>query len=151
MIHYNVTSVPDSEWISQQIREAFPFDHKYKYLIRDNDKKYSQKVKNLIKSCGLIDSPTAFRSPWQNPFCERMIGSIRHELLDHVIIFNEEHFRKLLGEYFDYYHADRPHLGLDNDSPKKRDVIYRPSEKSKIIGIKKVGGLYHKYEWRKAA
>ncbi len=97
---------------------------------------------------------SAYRSPWQNPFVERVIGSIRRDCLDltnRIIIFNERHLRRILKSYFEYYHEDRTHLGLDKDTPNKRPIQPKPSESAKVIKLPRVGGLHHRYEWKEAA
>lgn len=116
IVHLNVTSSPNADWIAQQIAEAFPYDTP-RFLLRDNDKKYGHAVKDRIKSMGIEDVTTAFRSPWQNPYCERVIGSIRRECLDHVIVMNEKHLRRVLSGYVDNYHGSRTHQSLNNDCP----------------------------------
>ncbi|MBL6991098.1 MAG: transposase [Bacteriovoracaceae bacterium] len=151
VIHFNITDHPYSEWIEQQIREAFPYKHNYKYFIHDNDKKFGINVKKIIEDFELIDKPTSFRSPWQNPYCERMIGTIRRELLDHIIVMGESHLQRLLISYFDYYHNDRTHMGISKDSPCSRETSRRKSEKDNVVSINKVGGLHHRYDWSTAA
>jgi hypothetical protein len=94
---------------------------------------------------------TAYRSPWQNGYVERLIGSVRRECLDHVISINEKHLRRLLREYFAYYNKDRTHCGIAKDAPIQREVQARPVDGGKVIALPRVGGLHHRYEWRKAA
>jgi transposase InsO family protein len=149
VVHLNVTSNPTSAWISQQLREAFPWDTAPKYLIRDNDSAFGSKVTHTIKSLGIKDTPTAPRSPWQNPFVERVIGTIRRDCLDHVIVLNEAHLKSVLKDFFDYYHTSRTHMALDRDSPETRDV--HPPEGGNVIAFPMVGGIHHRYERRKAA
>lgn len=149
VVHFNVTTNPTSAWISQQLREAFPWDTAPKYLIRDNDGAYGSMVTHTINSLGIKDTPTAPRSPWQNPFMERMIGTIRRDCLDHVIVLNETHLKGVLQDYFDYYHNCRTHMALNRDSPKTRDV--HPTECGNVITFPMVGGIHHRYERRKAA
>ena len=103
---------------------------------------------NRINGMGIKEVKTAFQSPWRNPFCVRLIGSIRRDCLDHLIIFNEQHLRSVLNSYFDYYHKSRCHLSLDQDSPEPRAI--EPPEHGKVVAIPKVGGLHHHYT-RKAA
>jgi len=150
IIHYNVTAHPTEDWICQQFREAFPYDEAPKYLIRDNDKKFSLKVRNLMDAMGITQVKTAYRSPWQNPVAERWIGSLRREFLDHIIIKNEEHLRDLLRQYVNYYNKDRTHLSLNKDSPNGREILKLPTGKRKLISVPKVGGLHHRYYWEKA-
>ena len=99
---------------------------------------------------GIAEVKTAARSPWQNPFAERMIGSIRRECLDHVIVLNAEYLRIILSEYLDYYHHDRTHRSLGKDTPFGRAVEKQPGN-GKVVGLPRLGGLHHRYEWRKAA
>jgi transposase InsO family protein len=148
VVHFNVTENPSGTWTTQQIIEAFPWENVPKFIIRDNDLIYSKMFTKRIKGMGIKEVKTAFQSPWQNPYCERIIGSIRRDCLDHVIIFNEQHLREVLKSYFDYYHKSRCHLSLDQDSPEPRP-IEQPNQ-GKVIGIPKVGGLHHHYT-RKAA
>ena len=122
VIHFNVTRQPTAEWTAQQLREAFPFDCAPRYLLHDRDAIYGKLVKGRIESLGMEEIITAPRSPWQNPFVERVIGSIRRECLDHVIVLNEAHLKRLLRDYFGYYHACRRHLSLNKDPPQSRPV-----------------------------
>ena len=137
------TGDSDADWIAQQITEAFPYDTAPRFLLRDNDKKYGHAVKDRITSMRIEDVTTAFRSPWHNPYCERVIGSIRRECLNHVIVFNEKHLRRVLFGYVAYYHGSRTHQSLHNDCPTTRAV--EPPEMGKVIAIQKVGGLHHRY------
>lgn len=148
VVHFNVTENPSGAWTTQQIVEAFPWDSAPKYLIRDNDRIYSKMFTNRINGMGIKEVKTAFQSPWQNPYCERLIGSIRRDCLDHLIIFNEQHLRSVLNSYFDYYHKSRCHLPLDQDSPEPRPI--EPPDHGKVIAIPKAGGLHHLYT-RKAS
>jgi transposase InsO family protein len=124
IVHFNVTDSPTPFWIGQQIVEEFPWDTAPKYLLRDRDGKYGGDFIRRVESMDIEQLLTSARSPWQNPYVERVIGSIRRECLDHVIIFNERHLRRVLQEYFDYYHCSRTHLGLAKDSPEPRSVEY---------------------------
>jgi transposase InsO family protein len=123
--------------------EAFPFDSAPHYLLRDRDAIYGKKVRRRIKSLGIEEVITAPRSPWQNPFVERIIGSKRRDCLNHVIVFNERHLRRTLREYFRYYHTCRTHLSLNKDPPETRPV--EPSEMGNIVAFPRVGGLQHRY------
>ncbi len=111
---------------------------------------YGTVFKKRIKSMNINEVVSAPRSPWQNPYIERVIGSIRRECLDHTIILSEKHLFRILKSYVDYYNNDRTHLGLNKDSPSARSVQNKP-ENSKIIEMPKVGGLHHRYEWKNAA
>ncbi len=151
IVHFNVTAHPTALWTAQQIKEAFPWDTAPKYMIRDRDSIYGAVVKQQIKNMGIEQVVTAFKSPWQNGFVERVIGSIRRECTDHLIVRNAVHLKRVLSEYVDYYHNDRTHLGLDKDTPERRSVQPRPSPGVKIVELPRVGGLHHRYEWQKAA
>jgi hypothetical protein len=130
-------------WTAQQIVNAFPEDTAPKYLIRDCDAMHGQYFRQRIKNPGIKEVITAPRSHWQNSYVERVIGTVRRECLDHVIIFSEDHLRKTLWEYFEYYHQVRTHQSLDGNSPIPR-YVERPS-KEKVISIPKMGGLHHQY------
>ena len=147
VMHFNVTDHPSEEWTAQQIREAFPWEAP-KYLIRDRDAIFGGAVVALTKSMGIEEVVTAPRSPWQNPYVERLIGSIRGECLDHVIVWNETSLRRILRSYFHYYEKSRTHLALAKDAPEPR-AVDRP-EKGRIVAIAQVGGLHHRYERRAA-
>jgi len=150
LLHFGVTEHPTSSRVIQQLREAFPDDTAPRFLIFDNDSIFSDQVGESIQNLGIEPQRTAFRSPWQNGVAERWVGSARRELLDHVIVLNEDHLRRLLREYVDYYNANRVHTEL-RDSPQVRAAVSRPSSTAEVVGIPKVGGLHHRYEWRDAA
>ena len=143
VIHFNVTESPSSVWTGRQLIQAFPWDTAPKYLLRDRDKIFGHEFQRAAYNLGMVQVKIAPKSPWQNPYVERVIGSIRRECLDHMIIFNENHLRKVLRDYFDYYHESRTHLGLDKDCPVHRQVD--PPELGKIVAIPRVGGLHHRY------
>ncbi len=149
VVHFNVTQYPTSVWTAQQIVEAFPWDTAPRYLLRDRDKIYGHAFQNRVKNIGMKEVKIAPRSPWQNPYVERLIGSIRRECLDHVIVFDERHLKRVLTDYFSYYHRYRTHLSLDSDCPESRPVQIK--EMGNVIAFPEVGGLHHNYEWRKAA
>ena len=151
IIHFNVTANPTAPWVIQQLREAFPYDSAPRYLIFDNDTIFSDEVFKSIRSLGIEPKRTAYRSPWQNGTAERWVLSVRREMLDSVVVVHEEHLRRLLNNYVAYYHQDRPHLGLEKDTPVPRPVSKRPSGGGTIISLPRVGGLHHRYEWRQAA
>jgi putative transposase len=148
VVHFNVTSHPTAEWTSQQLLHAFPYDIVPQYILRDRDRIYGEDVRRQLKDMGIKQVLTAPRSPWQTPFVERLIGSIRRECLDHIITINEESLRATLRSYFSYYHDSRCHLGLNKDSPEPREV--QPPDKGRIVAISEVGGLHHRYERRAA-
>jgi len=102
-----------------------------------------------VKTLGIEELKTAIRSPWQNSYCERLIGSIRRECLDHIIVVNEQHLRRVLRSYVDYYHSSRTHQSLDNDSPVPRAI--EPPEMGQVIAFREVGGLHHRYARKRAA
>ena len=151
VVNFNITSNPTAEWTAQQVVEAFPWDTAPKYLMRDRDSIYGAFFRNRMKNMGIKEVISAPKSPWQNPFVERVIGSIRRECTDHVIVFNEEHLKNVLCSYFQYYHNDRTHLSLGKDTPKGRPMQHRPIGKGEIIALPRIGGLHHRYEWKKAA
>ncbi len=144
VVHFGVTAHPTAAWVAQQITEAFPWDSAPRYVIRDRDSVYGALVRARIKAMGIKEFVTAPRSPWQNPFVERMIGSIRRECLDHLIVVDERHLRRILASYFDYYHRSRTHLSLGKDSPVPRPV--ESAKAGKVIALPQVGGLHHHYE-----
>ena len=141
LIH--VTSNPTAQWTARQIVEAFPFDTAPRYLLRDRDRIYGDTMRRRIKSLGIEEVITARRSPWQNPFIERVIGSIRRDCLDHVIVLNERHLRRILREYCGYYRNCRTHLALKKDPPEPRRV--EPPVFGKVVALPGVGGLHHRY------
>ena len=148
VIHYNVTQHPTAEWTAQQVIEAFPWDTAPRYLVRDRDKTYGRAFRYRVHGMSIEEVVIAPRSPWQNPYAERLIGSIRRECLDHVIVLGEKHLLRLLTEYFCYYHRSRTHLSLEKDCPEHRQV--QPSEMGEIVEFPEVGGLHHRYDRRAA-
>jgi len=120
-------------------------------LIRDRDSIYGNYFRQRVTNMGIREVVTAPRSPWQNPYVERLIGSIRRECLNHVIVLNERHLQEILSSYFKYYNQDRTHCGLDKDVPAERQVQSRPCEYIKIIRLSRVGGLHNRYQWEEAA
>jgi putative transposase len=150
--HFNVTNQPSALWVIQQLRNAFPFDQVAKYLIMDRDKIFSLRIKGFLeRQLGVKPKVTSYKSPWQNGICERWILSIRREILNHVIVFNEDHLRRLMKEYVDYYNKDRCHLSLNRDSPLNRKTDNKPSGNAKVKSLPIIGGLHHKYIWQKTA
>jgi transposase InsO family protein len=148
VIHFNVTEHPTAEWSARQIVEAFPWDTAPRYLLRDRDGVYGSVFRNRVKNMAIKEVLIAPRSPWQNPYVERLIGSIRRECLDHMIVLNEHHLRRTLKTYFDYYHRSRVHQSLDMDCPEPRPIY--PPETGRVVEIPEVGGLHHRYERRAA-
>jgi len=144
VLHFNITTNPTAEWTAQQIVNAFPWDEAPRYLLRDRDGVYGQYFQRRVKNMGIEQVVTAPRSPWQNAFVERLIGSVRRECLDHVIVMNERHLRRILSAYFDYYHRWRTHQSLDMDCPESREVHSR--ECGRVVETDHLGGLHHHYE-----
>jgi putative transposase len=144
ILHLNVTQYPTAGWLSRQITEAFPWDTAPRYLLRDRDASYGSDFRCRVEAMGITEVVTAPRSPWQNPYVERVIGSIRRECLDHIVIFNERHLRRVLTSYRDYYHRSRTHLSLRKDCPDPRPV--QSENRAKVIAIEEVGRLHHRYE-----
>ncbi len=151
VLHFNATEHPTSPWIVQQLREAFPEDTAPRYLILDRDRKYEGEAAEVLRSLSSELIRTPYQSPWQNGVAERWVGSCRRELLDHVIVVNEGHLRRLVREYLGYYHADRSHDGLGKDTPDTRPVERREAGHCKVVALPRLGGLHHRYTWRAAA
>src|SRR2546425_644258 len=148
VVHFNVTEHPTARWTTQQIVDAFPDDSAPSYLLRDRDQVYGQQFRHRVKGMRIAEVLTAPHSPWQNPFAERLIGSIRRECLNHVLVLGERHLRRILARYFAYYHRARTHLSLGKDAPHGR-AIERP-ELGRVIPVREVGGLHHRYVRRAA-
>src|ERR1700730_12687519 len=138
VVHFNVTAHPTAVWTAQQIIEAFPEETARRFLLRDRDSIYGEDFRRRVARMGIEEVVTAAQSPWQNPYAERLIGSIRRECLDLVIVLGEEHLRRILREYFRYYHEVRPHQSLEGNAPVPREVEL-PS-KGKVISLPQVGG-----------
>jgi transposase InsO family protein len=151
IFHFNVTFHPTAEWVIQQLKKAFAINGIPGYMIFDRDSIFSSLVKETIKSFGIETVRISFRSPWQNGVAERWIGSCRKELLNHVIVLNRRHLFRLLQEYVKYYNEDRTHYSLDKDPPCGRPVLKRNLDEDKVIALPRVGGLHHKYIWKKSA
>jgi transposase InsO family protein len=143
VVHFNVTEHPTAVWTTQQIVDAFRDESAPSYLLRDRDQVYGQRFRHRLKGMRIDEVLAAPHSPWQNPFAERLIGSVRRECLDHVVVLGERHLRRVLTDYFRYYHQARTHLALDKDAPDLRPVE-RP-EAGRIVEIPEVGGLHHRY------
>src|SRR5271157_4739638 len=139
-----VTEHPTAAWVSRQVTEAFPWNTAPRYLLRDRDSSYGADFCNRVEAMGIREVITAPRSPWQNAYVERVIGSIRRECLDHIVIFNERHLRRVLSSYVDYYQRTRTHLSLDKDCPDTRPIM--PRKIGKVVSIPQVGGLHRRYE-----
>jgi putative transposase len=144
VVHFNMTEHPTAEWTAQQILDAFPWGETPRYLLRDRDRAYGASFRQRVRHMGIEEVLIAPRSPWQNPYIERLIGSLRRECLDHVILLHERHLMRVLQTYLAYYHRWRTHLALNKDCPQPRPV--HPPEQGKVIAIPEVGGLHHHYE-----
>lgn len=141
LVWINVTTNPTAEWVARQLTEAFPWNEAPRYMIRDRDRIYGTVVTRRLRAMGIRDKPTAPASPWQNGFAERLIGSIRRECLDHVIVWSEAHLRRILKSYADYYNNVRTHRSLNKDAP-----VSRPAQQTGVISSRAIlGGLHHHY------
>ena len=141
LVWTNVTANPTAEWIARQITDAFPWDERPRYLIRDRDDCYGAAVSRRLRAMGIRDRPIKARSPWQNGHVERLIGSIRRECLDHVIVRGEKHLRQILRAYATYHNQARTHLALNKDAPDHRTV----QSSGRIANVAMIGGLHHRY------
>jgi len=143
ILHIEVGAHPTAEWLAQQLREAFPWDVRVpRFIVRDNDGAYGRIFRQRLYAIGIRDRPTTPRSPWQNGYVERLIGSIRRECLDYIVIGSEAHLRRVLREYADYYNNNRTHLALDKDTPNGRQI----ETEGVIVSRPVLGGLHHRYE-----
>jgi putative transposase len=149
VVHFNVTEHPTAGWTAQQVIDAFPWDETPRYLLRDRDRIYGISFRQRVQHMGIEEVVIAPRSPWQNPFVERLIGSIRRECLDHVVVFHERHLQRILASYLAYYHRWRTHLSLAMDCPEPRTVL--PPTCGRVMAVPEVGGLHHHYERQQAA
>jgi transposase InsO family protein len=141
LVWINVTPHPIADWIARQITEAFPWNEAPRYLIRDRDQIYVVAVRSRLRAMGIRDKPIAPGSPWQNGFAERLIGSIRRECVDHIVVLGEKHLRRILKSYVGYYNETRTHQSLDKDAPHSRPVQRIGHIKSHAL----LGGLHHQY------
>jgi putative transposase len=148
ILHFNVTAHPTAEWTGQQLRDAFPFDQLPRYLLRDRDAIFGNDFRRQVRDMGIREVLSAPRSPWQRAYVERVIGSIRRECLDHVIVFHETSLRRTLASYVEYYHRSRTHLSLGKDCPEPRPI--QPPGMGPIVALPLMGGLHHRYERRAA-
>ncbi|MCX5737446.1 MAG: integrase core domain-containing protein, partial [Proteobacteria bacterium] len=144
VLYCNATANPTAEWTGQQIVEAFPWDEAPRFLLRDRDRIYGASFRRRVGSLGVEEVLTAPRSPWQGPFAERLIGSIRRECLDHMIVVNERHLKRTLTDYFDYYHQWRTHQPLEMDCPEGWEV--HSASRGLVVEIDEVNALHHHYE-----
>ena len=143
VVHFNITEAPSAQWTVQQVVNAFSYDTAPKYLLRDRDCIYGSSFVQRVEGMGIKQKMISPRSPWQSPYVERLVGSIRRECLDQVIVFSPRQLRQLLQSYLDYYHHFRPHRSLDHDSPVPRPV--ESPDRGKVIELPLVGGLHHRY------
>jgi transposase InsO family protein len=143
VLHFNITEAPSALWTAQQMVEAFPYNIPPRYLLRDRDAIYGADFTRRVEGLGLEQKLIAPRCPWQNPPVERVIGSIRRECLDHVIVLNARHLRRILSDYRAYYPEDRTHRSLNQDCPFSRAV--EPPDKGNIVKLPLLGGLHHRY------
>lgn len=148
--HVHVTAHPTAAWVRQQLREAFPFDETPRYLLFDHDAIFSA-VKPHIASMGMIAKQTTPHCPWQNGVCERFMGTLRRDLLDHVIVLDEAHLLRLLKDFLHYYHEDRTHLFLGKDCPRSRSPDVQQTREVPLVAKPRCGGLHHRYGWGEAA
>ena len=148
IIHFAVTAHPTAEWTAQQMGEAFPWESAPQYLLRDRDRIFGRDFVDQMNAMSIKQVLSAPRSPWQRAYVERVIGTIRRECLDHIIVLNESCLCRHLQMFLDYYHRSRTHLALEKDSPEPRCV--QPVDAGRIVAIPQVGGLHHRYERRAA-
>ena len=143
LVHFNITTNPMAQWAFRQMVEAFPFEEAPRFLIRDNDGIYGDYFRDRVGHMGIDEVTITPRSPWQNPYVERLIGSIRRECLDHVIVLNEDHLRRILTDYFAYHHEARTHQSLERNSPVPRTAC--PVEQGTVVAKAYLGGLHNCY------
>jgi transposase InsO family protein len=148
VVHFNITEFPSAAWTAQQIIEAFPEDTAPRHMIRDRDGIYGEAFRRRVDGMAVEQVLTAAQSPWQNPYAERLVGSVRRECVDHVIVLGERHLRRILKSYLAYYHQSRTHLSLGKDPPEPRAV--QPPSMGEIVELPEVGGLHHRYIRRAA-
>jgi len=148
LVHFNVTEHPTAEWTARQLIEACGLEEGPRYLIRDRDQVYGERFSGQARILDIREVVIAPRSPWQNAYAERVIGSIRRECLDHVVVVGERHLRGILSKYVDYYNGTRPHLSLAKDAPEPRSV--QPPSQGRVVEVPRLGGLHHEYLRRAA-
>jgi transposase InsO family protein len=147
-LHFNVTDGPSARWTGQQLVNAFPYESAPQYVIRDRDEVYGAAFVRRVHAMAIEQVLTAPRSPWENPYCERVIGTLRRDCLDHVIVLGEQHLRRILRKYLEYYHGSRTHLALDKDAPEPRER--ESNDGGNVVALPRVGGLHHRYTRRAA-
>jgi putative transposase len=148
IVHFAITAHPTAEWTAHQLREAFPWNIAPRFLLRDRDRIFGHEFVAQLKAMGIQQMLSAPRSPWQRAYVERVIGTIRRECLDHVIVFNQTGLRRHLASFVDYYHRSRTHLSLQKDTPDSRPIQLVSA--GPVVAIPEVGGLHHRYERRAA-
>jgi transposase InsO family protein len=146
ILHFNVTRHPTSAWVIQQLREAFPYDAVPGYLIFDRGSSFNAEVIYTVKSFDIQPKRTNFRSPWQNGVAERFVGNCRRDLLNHVIVLNERHLKRLINDYICYYDGDRTHLALDKETLAGRKAVTCTPVNAKVVSMPRLGGLHHRYD-----
>jgi transposase InsO family protein len=146
ILHCNATKHPTSAWVIQQLRETFPYDSAPGYLIFDRGASFNEEVIETVKCFGIEPVRTSFRIPWQNGVAERWVGNCRRELLDHIVVLNERHLKRLMGEYVRYYHEDRTHLALAKGTPAGREAQQIPDAGCRVVSTPRLGGLHHRYD-----
>jgi transposase InsO family protein len=146
ILHCNVTKHPTGAWVIQQLREAFPYDSAPGYLIFDRGSSFNAEMIDVVKSFGIQPKRTSFRSPWQNGVAERWVGNCRRDLLDHVIVLNKQHLKRLINDYIRYYHEDRTHLALAKGTPAGREAANKSGSGGRGIAMPRLGGLHHRYD-----
>ena len=148
IVHWAITSNPSMGWVIQRLRECMPYGQQRRFVFRDRDGIYGRGVRDFLDSCGIEEVRTAYPGPWQNPFVERFVETLRRELLDHVIVLGRGHLQRLLREFIeDYYHVARPHQGLDGDTPIPQPEADAPiTGPTELISTPILGGLHHRYQ-----
>jgi len=141
--HFNITEHPTAEWTARQLIEACGQDESPRHLIRDRDQVYGERFSRQARLLDIREAVIAPRSPWQNAYAERVIGSLRRECLDHVVVVGERHLLGILSKYVDYYNRTRTHLSLAKDAPESRSV--QPPSQGRVVAVPRVGGLHHEY------
>jgi transposase InsO family protein len=148
VVHYGVTRNPTDKWVAQQLREATPFGERPRFLIRDNDRKYGESFQRVASQIDVLKTP--YRAPQANAICERFLGSLRRECLDHVLILSERHLHRVVKEYKEYFNYARPHQGIEQRIPCRPERLEAPPVNGKLASRPVLGGLYHDYYWQAA-
>jgi transposase InsO family protein len=151
IVHFNVAEPPTAEWTGQQMAEAFCDGKSPRYLMRDRDGVYGLTFRDRVKALDIGQVVIAPHSPWQNPYVERVIGTLRRGCVDHVVVLGESHLSYIVRRFLSYYHTDRTHNGLEKDTPAPRPVAPKPMATARFFSYPRVGGLHHRYDWQQAA